>query len=89
MHDRLHVGARAIDFAVDEALQIHASPGRIERHAVEVEGDDVLAADQARRHVARQQKMIGRLVVASADMSEAVDDALPVKDTVGENELVD
>jgi hypothetical protein len=63
---------------MDETLQIHASPRRIERRAVEVKGDDVVTADQARRHVAREQEMAGRLVVPCAHMPEAVDDALPV-----------
>ena len=54
----LHVRARAIDLAVDEALQIHAPAGRIERRAVQVERDDVVAPDERRRHVAREQEVV-------------------------------
>ncbi len=89
MHDRLHVGARSIDFAMDEALQIHAPSGRIERRTVQVEGDDVLGPDQPWRHVAREQEVPGRIVVTHAHVPESVDDPLAVQDAVGDDELVD
>ena len=59
--DRLNIGPRAVDLAVDEPLQIYAATFGIERRAVEVEGDDVVAPDEARRHVAREQKWPGDL----------------------------
>ncbi len=74
---------------MDETLEIHAPPGRIQRSTVEVEGDDILAADQPRSHVARKEEVIGRSIVANAYVSEPVDDALPVEDTIGQDELVD
>src|SRR5215471_11615294 len=86
VHDRQDVGTRPVDLAVDEALQIDAATVRIERVAVEVEGEYVLAAHQRRRHVAGKQKMPGRLVVADAYVSEAVDDTLAVKDAIGDSE---
>jgi hypothetical protein len=33
--------------------------------------------------------MIGRLIVTNADMPEAVDNALSIKDAIGQDELVD
>ena len=74
---------------MDEALEVHASSGRIERHAVEVESDDVLAPDQRGSHVAREQEMIDGSVVANARMSEPIDDTVPIEDTVGQDELVE
>ena len=87
--NRLHVGTRTIDFAVDESLQIHATTVRIQRCAVEVERQDIVVSDQGRRHVARKQEMPGRLVVARADVSEPVDDRLVVEDSVGDDDLGD
>ena len=89
MHDRLHIRARAIDLAMDEALQIHAPAGRIERRTVKVEGDDVFGPDQTWRHVAREQEVPRRGVVTHARMPESVDDPLAVQDAVGDDELVD
>ena len=89
VHDRLHVWAHAIDLRVDETLEVDAPSRRIDRRAVEVEGDDILAPDQTRRHVARKQEMIGRLIVTNADMAETVDDALSIQNAIRQDELVD
>jgi len=37
----------------------------------------------------RQEEMLGALVVAHADMAEAIDNALVVKDAVGGDEILD
>ena len=89
MHDGLHVGARTINLAMDEALQIHAPPGCIERRTVQVKGDDIFGADQPWRHVACEQEVLRRGVVTHAHVPESVDDSLPVQDAVGDDELVD
>ncbi len=89
VHHRLHVRSRAIDLGVDEALEVHAPPARVERGALEVERDDVVAPDEARRHVARQQEMARRAIVPRADVPETVDHALPIQDAIGKDDLVD
>jgi len=89
VHHGLHVAAGAIYLGVDEALQIHPLSACVDRHAVEVENEDIVAPDEPRRHVAGKQEMAGRLVVPHAHVPEAIDNALPVKDPVGEYKLVD
>jgi hypothetical protein len=74
---------------MDESLEVDAPPGRIEGSAVQVEGDDVLAPDERGRHVPREQEVIDGPIVANARMSEAVDDTVPIKDAVGQDELID
>ena len=89
MYHRLHLGTRTIDFAVDETLQIDTAAVGIERRAVEIESEDVFPADQRGRHVACEQKVIGRLVVTHAHMPETVDDALVVENSIGNGEFFD
>ena len=89
MNDRLHVGTRAVDLAVNEPLEVDAATFGVDRVAVEIEGKDVFAPDQTRRHVAREQEMIGRAVVTDAGVAESVDHALPVQNAVGGDQLVD
>ena len=89
MHDGVHVRPSAIDFTVNEPLEVYASAVGVEGSAIEVERDDVVAPHQCRRHVARQQEVHGRLVMAHADVTETIDDTLVVQDAVGDDELVD
>src|SRR5690242_4735104 len=89
VHDGHHVVARTIDPGVDEALQIHATSARIEGLAREIEGDDIFAPDETGRHVAREQEMSGGTVVTRADVPESIDDALPIENSIGHDELVD
>ncbi len=87
--DRPNVGACAIDLGVNEPLQIYTASLGIECGAVQVEGNDVFAPYESRRHIAREQEAAERLVVPRADMTEAVDDALPVQNAIGDDQLVD
>ena len=64
-------------------------PSRVDRLAIAIELHDVGRGDEAGRHAARQEEMVRALVVAHADMAEAVDDALVVKDAVGGDEIFD
>ena len=89
VHDGVDIGTRPVDFAVDEALQVDASSGRVERFAVEIEGDEVFTVHEAGCHVAGEQKVPGRTVVARAHVPEAVDHALVVENAVGEHEPVE
>ena len=77
------------DPAVDEAFEIGGAPLRIDRLAARIELHDVGRLNEARRHAARQEEMVGALVVACADMAEAIDDTLVVEDAVGGDEVLD
>jgi hypothetical protein len=72
VHDGHHVGPRAVDGAVDEALQVHAPVVRVQRRAVQRELQDVACRDLARRHVAREQEARGIPVVPHAHVPEGV-----------------
>src|SRR6266849_464374 len=87
--DRLYLGPRLEDFTMDEAFEIGGAPLGIDRLAVAIELHDVACLNQAGRHAARQEEMLGALVVAHADMAEAIDNALVVKDAVGGDEILD
>src|SRR5712691_6912601 len=62
---------------------------RIDRLALAVELHNVGRLDEARRHAARQEEMLGLLVVAHADMAKPIDNALVVEDAVGRDEILD
>ena len=89
MDDRLDFRPRLEDLAMDEAFEIGGASLRIDRLALAVELHDVGRLNQAGRHAARQEEMVGALVVAYADMAEAIDDALVVKNPVGGDEILD
>jgi hypothetical protein len=61
----------------------------IDRLAVAIELHDVGHLDEAGHHAVRQEEMVGVLVVARADMAEAVDNAQVVEDAVGGGEILD
>src|ERR1700726_4177935 len=63
VHDRLDLGLGLIDLAVDKSFEIDGTALRIDRIAVAVEFHDVGGGDQAGRHAARQQEMLGGFVV--------------------------
>jgi hypothetical protein len=79
----------AIDLGVDEALEIDGTAIVAEGSGVEIEGHDIRFRHQPGRHVAGQQEGVFALVVAHADMAEAVDDALVEQDAVGGDEILD
>ena len=86
----MHVGPRAVDLAVDEALEIDAPARRVDRAAVEVERQDVGRRRPAPGAMLRaSRKCSADAVMPDADVTEAVDDALVVEDAIGDRELVD
>jgi len=74
---------------MDVAFEIEGTPLRVDGIAVAVEFHDVIGGDEAGRHAARQQEVLRVLVVAHADMAEAVDHALVIEDSIGRDEIVD
>ncbi len=87
VHHRLHVGPRAQNLAVDEALEEHGTALRVERRAVEIEFHDVARLDQARGHAAREPEAARIVGVAQADMTEPVEHALAEEDAIGRDEI--
>ena len=89
MHDRGHFRAQLVDFAVDEALRILRPVRMGERVALEVEGDDVLRRDHARRQVPRHEieVRVGRM--AHAQMSEGIDDVIVKQNFVAQDEVIE
>ena len=76
-------GTRAIDFAVDEALEERAAAARIDAFAIEIIFHDVVGGDERRRKRARHQEPARLLRVTHGDMAEAVHNALVDEDTAG------
>src|SRR5438105_13705586 len=89
VHDRLDLGMGLVDLAVNKSLKIDGPARRVDCIAVAVEFHDVGGGNQARRHAARQEEMLGVFVVTHADMAETVDDALIIKDAIGGDEVLD
>ena len=84
---RVDVGAHLVDLAVDEALAIDRAAARIDRIAVEIEGDEV-----AHRHVARRDRLhlqiaVGVARIPDADMAERVEHAVVRQDVVGGDQI--
>jgi len=74
---------------MDEALEIKAAVLVVHRLTVEVELDNVFAANQLRGERAGDQEAVGIVGVADTDMSIGVDDLLSGKDPVGDHEVLD
>ena len=89
VHNRTHLRPRLIDFAVNEAFEVHRAATLIDRRAVEVVFEDVLGRHQCGRHAARHQVAVRILVVPRADMAKAIHDALVVQNMIGRHEVID
>src|SRR5262249_41151039 len=74
---------------MDEALEIKAAVLVAHRLTVQVELDNVVGAHQFGGERAGDQKAIGIIRVANADMTVGVDDLLPGEDPVGDHEVLD
>ena len=73
---------------MNEALEVDGAALRVDGFAVETEFEDVVLGHQPRCHAARHQKAAGILVVANADMAEAIDHALVVENVVGGDDIL-
>jgi hypothetical protein len=89
MDDRLHVGARAINLAVDEAFQEDSAATRIQRFAIESERQDITRLNKTRGHATREPEPIWSALVADAHVSKPVEHAFAEKNTIRGHEIGD
>jgi hypothetical protein len=88
MTDRMDVGPRLIDLAVDDHLAVEPHARRHHRLGIERHLQDVGRLDQLRGAVPRNEIAARILRVAGTDMPECIDDAFVGKNAVGDGELV-
>src|SRR6516165_5905141 len=86
MAHRHHIGARLIDFAVDDALAIEPLFDRLDDSRVEAELVDILRMHQFRRARARHQVTVGISRVAHGNVTEGVEHAFIGDHAVGARE---
>lgn len=86
--DRLHIGARRIDRAVDHPLRIQRRLAPFLGLAIEREAQDIFDADLLRTDRSGQQEAIGGERITDADMPVAVDYPLVRKDVVCQDEVL-
>src|SRR5258706_5313595 len=72
---------------MDEALKVHGAAARVDRFAIPVKFENISLGDKCRRNAACQKEPVGVLIVACADVSEGVDNALVGQNAVGVNEV--
>jgi len=89
VHHRHHIRPPAVNFAVNESLQIHRRPARRDGSPVEIELQHVLFGDKRGRHASGQQKAIRPIRMTDADMAESVDDAIAGKNAIGDDQVID
>ena len=87
VHDGLHIGPHAVDFAVDIALEQGLRPLRIDRLAFEVVLHDVARGDRPRRDAAREEESFRIAVVPRAHVTEPVDHSFDEQDAVGRDQI--
>ena len=88
MDDGVHIRPRAVDLAVDEALEeMRDARRRADRLAVEIVLDDVGGGDEGRGEVAPEQIAAGIRGVAKADMAIGVEHALVDQNAVRRDEV--
>jgi len=89
MDDRHDIRPRAVDFPMDEALQVGPLSRFGQRLPIVPVADDVVPRDQPRCPIARQQKDLRVTIVPHTDMAKAIHDPLVVQNTIRLHELVD
>src|SRR5262245_49803034 len=83
MHNRLNIGSRPVDFAVDETLEKTSSAVCVECIAVEIIFENVVRSNQRRRERARHEVPVRRRRLAHRHVTERVDDTLCREDSAG------
>ena len=89
MHHRLDVPACPVDPGVNEPLEEDLPTPRVDRIAVAIEFQDVVALNQRGCQGTRHQEVIAVLGVPNADMSEPIHHALVRQDVIGGDEILD
>ena len=90
VHDGHHVGTRAVDRRVDEALRVLVGACPADRYPVHALFDDVRRCDQGRRDVACDVKAFRIALAAGADVPLDTDDVQILgQDSIRDDQLVD
>jgi len=89
VHHRHHLGPRAVNFAVDVALDEALALVAGERLAVGVELHQVARRHQRRCERARHEEAVGPLVAARADVAVGVEHLVGGEDAAGGDEVLD
>src|SRR6185503_4632384 len=89
VHHRDHLRARLVDLAVNEALGDRFLAARVERPAVEVVLEQVVALHALGRERAREEVALPVRGRAQADVPVGVDHAVLGEDAVGGDEVVE
>src|SRR5262245_48878586 len=89
MHDRNHVGARFIDRAVDEALEVRLALVAAQHVALQIELHDVARLDELRSERAREEVALRVFGMAHADVAVRIDHVLIGENPVRYDEIVE
>jgi hypothetical protein len=87
MRNGHHVRARAVDGAVQEALDERAPSARVAGLALQCELHDVIGGHQSRRQRARHQEAVRVLRVPHRRMAGRIEDSLVGKDAAGRRKI--
>src|SRR5262245_529948 len=89
MHDRLNVGPRLVNFAMDKTFEKTGPATCVDRITVQVVFHDVVGRDQRRRDRARHQITAGDLGMAQRNVTKGVDHAVRRKYAAGRGDIRD
>jgi hypothetical protein len=89
VNDGLHIRTSPKDFTVYEAFEVWRPGVAVLHVAVQVETHDVAGRDGGGRQASGQQKAVPWRGHPDADMTKAVDDAVPSQYAVGDNQFFD
>ena len=89
VYDRVHVGTRFVDRAVNKSFEIQRATVGADRMPVQGEFHNVGALDQLRTARPRQQVALGMVGMAHTDVAIGIYHAFVGEDAVGDHELAD
>ena len=89
MNDRLDVGTRLIDLAVDETFEVETAALGVDGDTIEIEFDDVVGRHEFRSERARQEVARQVIGMPCAHVAVTRQDALRGEDAIGGDEIFD
>src|SRR5215469_5824535 len=85
---RFHIRPRLVDAAMDRPLDIDFAAALVDRLAVEIEFEEIVACHQLRAARAREEEAVGLGRMAHADMAIGIDHVLMGEDAVRHHQIV-